>query len=160
MIYINLIPSNVWYLNLRKILPKSTWTNLSNRIREEANWKCYCCGISLDKLKEKKYFHTHEYWLFNRETKTIKLAALVCVCSKCHLAIHIGYSSIYNKQDDCMKQISRVNKWLLEDVRNYVEASYEEHAINSTIDWQFDLDSFRDWLTDDEYSYVMEYIKK
>lgn len=159
MIYINLIPSNVWYLNLRKMLTKTSWTNLSNEVREKSNWTCYCCGISLNQLKNKKYFHTHEYWLFNRETKQIKLAALVCVCSKCHAAIHIGYSSLFKKQDDCIKQIMKINKWSYTDVRNYVEASFEEHALNSTVEWNFDLDSFKQWLDDDEFNQVITFIE-
>ena len=160
MIYINLIPSNLWYLNLRKMLSTKEWKNLSLKIRNEANWTCYCCNISINQLKNTKYFHAHEYWIFDRKSKTVKLAAIVCVCSHCHESIHLGLASVKNRSNRAVHHLMKVNKWTYQDANNYVEVLFEENMLNSTIDWQFDINSFKDWLNEDQLKQVIQFLEQ
>lgn len=160
MIYLNLIPSNLWYLNLRKILGQQEWTKLSLATREKFNWECYCCNISIKKLKQKKFFDAHEYWFFDREKKVVSLKAIICVCKKCHAAIHMGYSSINNQYDSALKHLQKVNKWSFDDAKNYIEWNFEEWAKNSKINWKFDLNSFNQWLNTTQLEIVYNFFRK
>ncbi len=160
MIYINLIPSNLWFLNLRKMLPIQEWKKVSERIRSEFNWQCYCCNISINQIKNKSFFHAHEYWIFNREKKEVSLAAIVCVCKKCHDSIHIGYSSVKKNYFNAFNHLKKVNQWSQEDTKNYVEYNFEEWSKNNKIDWVFNINSFSKWLNKEQVKMVSQFLNE
>ena len=54
----------------------------------------------------------------------------------------------------------KVNKWTYQDANNYVEALFEENMLNSTIDWQFDINSFKDWLNEDQLKQVIQFLEQ
>ncbi len=157
MIYLNLIPRNMWYLNLRKMLPPSIWDSLSKEIRNLQNYTCYCCGINSTKIPKNK-FHTHEAWLFNDKSHTVALGALVCVCELCHTAIHYGFAGVKNKSQSSFKRIMEINHWSYEITNLYIEGEFEIWSKRSSIDWTIDLDSFKKWLSDDLINEIRNYL--
>lgn len=154
MIHINLIPSNMWKLNLRKILGPQQWVVLSNRIREQQHWTCQACGISMFELKAKKWFHTHEMWSFDETTVQVSLASLVCLCAHCHLATHIGFASINNNHPKAIAHLCKVNHWATSDVNYYLEACFEQWSRQSQLPWKFNMANLNQWLEPDEIELV------
>ncbi len=157
MIYLNLIPRNLWYLNLRKMLPPATWDNLSKEIRSLQNYTCYCCGINSAKIPKNK-FHTHEAWLFNDQTQEVSLGALVCVCEACHTAIHYGFAGVKNKSHSSFKRIMEINQWSAEVTNLYIEGEFEIWSKRSGIAWKLNLDSFKKWLATDLINEIRHYL--
>ncbi len=149
MIYLNLIPSSLWNLNLRKMLDAKSWQKLSTEIREEQNWTCLACGISLKQLKSKKYFHCHEMWDFDDEKQEVKLLCLMTLCSHCHNATHFGYSSIMGKNIPAFKQICKVNKWDAQTTEMYLEGCFEEWSRRSSKKWTINYESIKDYIGDE-----------
>lgn len=146
MININLIPSNMWYLNLRKLLSESQWTKLSNKIRSDQNWTCQACRISIKQLKSTKWFDCHEMWNFNDSTQEVELQYLVCLCKKCHTATHFGYAQIKGKNDSAFKHLCKVNHWDDESANLYIEACFEQWSKRSSKQWQLNWESFEKYL--------------
>lgn len=149
MIYINLIPRSLWYLNLRKLLTDNQWKKLSQQIKEEQSYVCQACSISIKQLKNKKYFHCHEMWEFCDNDLTVNLLCLITLCSYCHLATHIGFASINNKYDFAFNHLCKVNKWDQEIAKLYIEANFEQWSQRSNKKWKINIDSFNDWLDED-----------
>lgn len=136
----------MWYLNLRKLLTEKQWIELSNKIRQEQDFTCQACYISIKQLKNKKYFHCHEMWEFNDVTNEVNLLCLMTLCSHCHLATHMGFASVQNKDNFALKHMCKVNKWDIETARHYIEGSFEEWSRRSAKTWKINIDSFNDWL--------------
>lgn len=135
MVFLNLIPKQLWFLNLRKILTKQRWKSISDSIKEEFNYTCVCCNIDLKKLKMKKYFHAHEVWIFDDKNLTATLKAIICVCSYCHNVIHIGYSSIKGEYKKSLHHMMKVNNWTYEEANSYIEFSFEQWNQRSNKKW-------------------------
>lgn len=160
MIFVNLIPSSMWYLNLRKLLDKQKWTDLSNEIRQEQNWTCQFCDISIKQLKQKRFFHCHEMWDFDDKNNIVKLVCLVCLCSYCHEATHFGYASIKGKSKASFWHICKVNKWDKTTTSNYLEACFEKWSQRSNKQWIIDLNSIKDWINENDIKIVKEALIK
>ncbi len=157
MIYLNLIPRNMWYLNLRKMLSKESWDNLSKKIRSEQDYTCFCCGINSTKIPKNK-FHTHEAWWFDDKHHTVELKALICICEACHTATHFGFAGIKNKSKESFNRIMRVNQWNYEMTNIYIESEFETWAKRSNIQWIIDLNTFKDWIDDSLVEQVRTYL--
>ncbi|MGL4950609.1 MAG: hypothetical protein ACRC4M_02085 [Mycoplasma sp.] len=160
MIIVNLIPSNLWNINLRLMLDETEWKKLSLQTREQQNWTCQFCKISINQLKQKKWFHCHELWGFDDDKNEIILSGLLCLCSKCHLATHFGYASIKNKQSESFQRICKVNNWSKEDTEVYLEHSFEIWSQRSTKTWTIHRESLKKNLSPEQYELVIEYIDK
>ncbi|MGL4948708.1 MAG: hypothetical protein ACRC42_05030 [Mycoplasma sp.] len=160
MIFLNLIPSNLWYLNLRKMLSDEQWKIVSAKTRESQNWICYSCKISLNELRNKRWFHCHEVWDFNDELNEVELKCLLCLCSKCHSATHFGFSTIQNKHNDAFARICRVNGWDSETTNAYIEGNFEIWSRRSNKQWTFNLESIQKNLPDDCFEAVKKFINQ
>lgn len=160
MIYLNLIPKTLWYLNLRSLLTEQRWKKLSLSIREEQDWTCQACGISIKQLKQKKYFHCHEMWDFDDEKQEVKLLCLITLCSHCHMATHFGFSSINNKSQQSIKQIMKVNHWDRQTINYYLEGMFEQWMQRSNKQWKINMDSIKNFLSEDDFKLVENNLKK
>lgn len=160
MIYLNLIPRNLWYLNLRKMLSDNSWKILSTRVREGQEYTCFSCKITLQQLKSKKYFHAHEAWWFNDEIKVVTLKGILCLCSKCHQATHFGYAGVKNKADESFNRIMSVNKWERQMANDYIDYEFEVWSKRSNINWKIDINSFNKWLIPKEIEEINIFIIK
>lgn len=158
MIYLNLIPKKLWYLNLRKMLSEQEWKKLSKKIREQHNYTCYCCRINSSKIPKNK-FHTHESWWFNDQTKMVDLKALICVCEWCHLTIHFGYASLQKKSKEAYFHLKKVNHWNDEIARIYLEGEFEIWAKRSQQEWKINLSSFYDWIDEENMENIKKFLK-
>lgn len=158
MIYLSLIPKNIWYINLRTMLSVDEWNIISKRIRVEQEYTCFCCKVSLNELKSTKYFHAHEMWWFDDTKKIVDLKAILCVCWKCHESMHLGFASVKNNYKQAFGHLMKVNKWNYETANIYVESSFEKWSQNSNIDWKFNISSFENILTEQEIMKVKKYL--
>ncbi len=155
MIYLNLIPSNLWYLNLRKILSKESWELLSKKIRNEQEYTCYCCKISYPRLPKNK-FHCHEAWWFDDKMNQVSLKALLCVCELCHQSIHLGR----NDNKNAFKRIMNVNNWDYEMTKLYVESEFETWSKRSNKSWNINIDSFEEWVSTKQFEEIKKFFSK
>lgn len=146
MLYLNLIPSNLWYLNLRKLLTDQAWKQLSNDIRAAQHWTCQACGISIRQLKSPKWFDCHEMWDFNEQTHEVSLLCLVCLCKKCHSATHFGYASIKQQDQVAFAHLCKVNHWDKESAQVYIEACFEQWSQRSQKTWTLEWTSIANWV--------------
>lgn len=134
---IELIPSTSHYTNVRTLLPKSTWDKLRKESYKKAKFKCEICKDSGLNQGFKHALECHEIWEY-RDTTQI-LTGLISLCPKCHMAKHIGRAIAMKKGKLIFQHIANVNKWTLEEVDNYVGASFQDHKIKSKIKWTLNL---------------------
>ncbi len=134
------------------------WQKLSTEIRQEQNWTCLACGISLKQLKSKRYFHCHEMWDFDDEKLEVRLLCLMTLCSHCHEATHYGFSSVKGRSHLAFKQICKVNKWTAEETQMYVEGCFEQWSQRSHKTWSINYDSIKDYIGEEYFKHLKKII--
>ena len=95
-LFVDLIPNNCWFTNVRYCVHSSEWNRLRFHIYERVDYKCECCGI--DTKKSDVILEAHERWDYNEQTNTQKLMRLVALCHNCHQSTHIGLAGIRGKR--------------------------------------------------------------
>ena len=77
-LFVDLIPSNCWFTNVRTFVHFSDWDRLRNHIYERVDFRCECCNIST--IHANVQLEAHERWEYNELTLTQKLVRLVALC--------------------------------------------------------------------------------
>lgn len=131
-LYIDLVPSNTWFKNLRSILKKDEWDSIRRYIYKRANNKCEICG----QRGSKHPVEAHERWNFNEDTGTQLLVGVQALCPSCHEATHFGLAGARGQAFKAKQHIIQTNKWTNEEF----EAHYKE-AVNK---WQYR--NKRNWI--------------
>lgn len=72
-------------LNLRNSLSKSSWEELSKKVRENSNYTCAYCQKQFSPSET----DCHEEWYYS-PAGIIYLKKLKCVCKECHRTAHPG----------------------------------------------------------------------
>jgi len=136
---VELIPSTVFFSNLRSVLTKNEWDKLRKESYEKANHKCEICN---DNGKNQGYRHNvecHEIWDYNYKLKTQTLIGLVSLCPRCHFIKHIGRTFAIGKQAEAFKHLENVNQWNHKEVVTYLVECFVEHKKKSQINWKLNL---------------------
>lgn len=136
---IELIPSELWYKNLRSDSALHNWNKLRSDCYDKAAYKCEICS---DNGIDQGYRHTvecHEEWEYNFETFEQKLTRLVCLCPNCHKVKHAGLSLIKGELPLVVLQLMMVNKISQDEAEEYIEDSFIRYETMNSIDWKQDL---------------------
>ena len=94
----------------------------------------------------------HEIWNYNDETHTQTLVGLVSLCPNCHQVKHIGRAIAMGRQEICLKQLAKVNKWTPIEIQQHILSSFELHKERSKYQWTLDLSL----LTIEPYNIVLK----
>ena len=141
---VELIPSTVFFSNVRSNIPKKEWDRLRKESYEKANYKCEICQ---DNGKNQGYKHPvecHEIWDYNYSNNTQKLIGLISLCPRCHQIKHIGRTFAVGKQAEAFKHIEKVNNWNHKQVVDYLANCFIEHKRKSQINWKLDLNILKE----------------
>ena len=106
-LYIDLIPSNCWFTNVRWCIAPDDWKRLSKGVRLRAGFKCEVCGR--DEVREKNgWLEAHERFSYNVKTEEQQLQRIVCLCRDCHAFTHYGLAQLKGKTDEVRKHYLKV----------------------------------------------------
>lgn len=130
---VELVPSTSWGDNLRSRLPRKVWDRLRREQYAQANRTCEVCDNRVRRLE------CHERWHYNDQTFVQTLLGLEALCFQCHRVRHLGFAFTQGKQLDALIWLTVVNDWLPEDLREYVDGVFDEHAKRSQHPWTLDL---------------------
>lgn len=135
MLTIELVPSTVWYSNLRSELPKSQWDILRKRCYANAKWLCEVCGGKGLRWP----VECHEVWEFDDERKIQILRDIISLCPRCHEVKHIGLAVKLGHDARARKHLASVNGWSDEQTRTYIATSFRVWRERSRHKWELDI---------------------
>jgi transcription elongation factor Elf1 len=133
-LYIDLIPSTMWYTNVRSSVSTKDWDRLRHLTCLRANYKCEICKkseVSLD---------AHERFEYVGKKQILK--CLIALCKPCHQATHMGLTTKISSPEYVKKIVDH-----FKTVNNMNDEQYEEHFKKafdlwderSKIHWELDL---------------------
>ncbi len=139
---IQLVPSGLWGINLRKKLSPTDWRVLSRYVRDSNHHTCEYCGI-----KQSSIMHCHEEFHYNinvvRSEGIQVLAKLVCVCCTCHAVIHWGRSEATLKRTELSELTSHAIR-----VNDTTPDAWDFHRAEAKLNWDKANMIVKQWITD------------
>lgn len=86
-----LVPENVWFGNLRKLVPKKEWDRIRKAAYAAQGNKCAICGAE-------GRLNCHEAWEYDDAKRLQRLTGFVALCTMCHHVKHLGMANILARQ--------------------------------------------------------------
>lgn len=96
-----LVPKNCHYMAPRDFLGVKAWDFLRRHVYKRAGYLCEIC-------KSPGRNEAHERYLIKNDT--MYLVRIVCLCPKCHEAIHLGLATLKGNQKRALAHMSKINK--------------------------------------------------
>ena len=106
-----------WYLGAAQHRPRF----LSQNLAKESPFPRLVCSYCESKQEN---LELHEEWQYNDEMKVQILVALKPICSKCHLAKHLGYAETIGRLDEALNHLAAVNGWTLPQAKEHSDLAF------------------------------------
>ena len=134
---IDLVPSTVWYSNLRNKISNEEWDKIRKKSYSDSNHVCAICG-------SKGKLNCHEIWEYNDQTHVQKLKGFTALCDNCHMIKHIGFAGIQSNKrlldmDNLIDHFMNVNNVNKEIFDKHREESFRIWRERSKHNWKTDL---------------------
>ena len=136
---IELIPKTCHYSNVRTTVSKQEWDKIRFISYAVADNKCEICGDVGTNQGYKHNVECHEIWEYDDENHIQCLIGLISLCPTCHQVKHFGRAMMIGKQEVCMNQMAKVNKWSLVKTIEHVTESFRVHSERSKYQWALDI---------------------
>jgi len=143
-LFIELVPSTCWYINLRKELTQTEWDKIRKEVYARAGYQCEICGA-------KGRLSCHEIWEYNDKTNTQKLKGFQALCDNCHNIKHMGFVNVQisegkwpeSRREELAQHFMQVNNVTRDEFENHVTTAFEEWGQRSQKEWTTDLGNFK-----------------
>lgn len=145
---IELVPSTVWYSNIRKTVSRDVWDKIRKKAYKEADYHCDICG-------EKGKLHCHEIWEYNDEEHIQSLKGFQALCENCHMIKHAGFSmhtkrgrEIYDREE-LIEHFCKVNNCSRDDFLNHEAEAFKKWRKRSKFQWKQDFGEYSEYINTD-----------
>lgn len=136
---IELVPSTVWWSNVRSNIPAKDWEKCKTFVKERSGGACEICGG-----KGRRWaVECHEIWDYDDINKKQTLVDLIALCPPCHQAKHFGRSMQVKSQAQMaflIEHMMKVNDWpdpfMVEDAAMTALNQFEDR---SKFEWSLDV---------------------
>ena len=141
---IELVPSTVWYKNVRSEVSSDRWDRLRKECYRSAEYKCEVCRGTGPKWP----VECHEIWHYDDVNKKQILTGLIALCPDCHTVKHPGLAEIKGRFDVVISQLMSVNDMEYWEATEYIEQAFDVWRERSEHQWELDIT----YLDDDRES--------
>lgn len=146
---IELVPSDAWYHNLRKIVAPSQWKKIRADALARADGRCEICDA------EAKSLDCHERWRYDEESHVLTLEGFMALCKSCHLVKYIGLAGVLASQGQLdMRNIVRhfmvVNDCSREQFETHSAQTRRVWKERSQQKWKVDFGKYKELLPSDK----------
>jgi len=138
---IELVPKTCWNFTLRKLMPRSRWNKVRQKVFERAGHTCEICGAK-DKL------NCHEIWEYDGTKHIQKMAGFQAVCDLCHHVKHFGMAQVLADRgyadliDTLIEHFKAVNGVEDREFDSHVKKAFRVWKQRSQHEWETDLGRF------------------
>jgi len=150
---IDLIPSSVWFSNLRSVLPKEEWGIIRKDCYQRWGHKCQECGGSWGNIgNAKSPVEAHEQWSFDEVMGIQVLENVLCLCPDCHMTKHLGLASVKGMLNETLRHLSSVRGISHQNAHLLWRKCMQDWERRSRKEWKLDLRWLRDTYPDKEWT--------
>ena len=144
---IELVPSPLWYRNLRKSIGQYKWRKKKKEFYETFGHTCQICG------SEQKSLQLHEKWNYDDEKHIQSLKGLIHLCKPCHMVKHPGHWGTRDGQEkmegmgitweDVIEHFCKVNECSITTYEKHYEEMSKLFEERSNHEWTQNKESWK-----------------
>ena len=127
-----LVPEELWYANLRRILRAEDWDVVRRDAYKRAGYRCRICGAN-------GRMEAHEKWSYDEKRAVQKLEDVLALCHNCHLVKHIARASLTGDEGVAMTHFMKINNCSQMEYHGALASANEDHQRRNKIEG---------WVTD------------
>lgn len=137
-LFVDMIPSTSWYVNVRSAVSPTDWYRVSQMVRRRAHWTCEACGFVADETA-RLLMDAHERFAYDEASGVQRLVRLICLCADCHGATHYGHSASIGEAATVLHHLQLVTGMTADQAEAHLRDAYELWQRRSAIQWTVDL---------------------
>lgn len=137
-LFVDLIPSTVWFSNVRSAVDGADWERLRRMLSRRAEQRCELCGRGPNRQLG-RYLEAHERFAYDEATGTQQLKRLVLVCSGCHEVTHFGLAELRGRGPEAFAHLRAVTRMTEDAALAHVQDAFARWRARSTREWSLDL---------------------
>jgi len=137
-LFVDLVPSSCWFTNVRSCLDQRDWERLRRMVVDRAAGRCEACGQGQE-AAERRWLEVHERWAYEEEAAVQSLRRLICLCTSCHSATHMGLAGLKGIAAEAKAHLAAVNRWTPDQVEEHISAAFALFWRRSRKEWRLDL---------------------
>jgi hypothetical protein len=123
---------------VRSCVDQRDWERLRRMVVGRAERRCEACGHG-QVAAEGRWLEVHERWAYEEEAAVQVLRRLICLCTSCHSATHMGLAGLKGIAADAKAHLAVVNRWEPDQVEEHLAAAFALFAQRSRKQWKLDL---------------------
>lgn len=130
-----LVPSPLWGINLRSLLPAEQWDVIRRDAYARAGRRCRVCGGAGDQWP----VEADEAWAYDDDRCIQTLKGVIALCPRCHEVRHWGKTELKGRSDLAYAQLLYVNKWSPAEADAAIEEAFDLWERRSQKAWTSDI---------------------
>lgn len=137
-LFVDLVPRTAWFTNVRSCVSKLDWKRIHDMVVSRAGTRCEVCGSERD-AERSIWMEAHERWEFDDSTRVQRLRRLICLCTPCHTATHMGLAQVRGVADEALAHLIRTNGWSKAQADAHVSQAFRTWEMRSQVEWCLNL---------------------
>ena len=137
-LFVDLVPQSAWFTNVRSCVSELDWDRIRRMVTSRAGNRCEICGAVRD-TKAKIWMESHERWEYDEANRVQILRRLICLCTPCHTATHMGLAGIRGIADEAVEHLRRINQWNETQAEAHVREAFDTWERRSQKEWSLDV---------------------
>lgn len=142
-LFVDPVPESCWFTNVRTCVSQRDWERLRRMITRRAGHRCEICARPEDR-EQRRWLEAHERWAYDEHTGVQSLRRLICLCSDCHLATHMGFANVTGRTDHAVAHLQAVTGMTDDQADDHIAAAARRWAEQSGRTWALDLSMLTD----------------
>lgn len=137
-LFVDLVPRTAWFTNIRSCVSELDWDRIRRMVTSRAGNRCEICGAERD-AKVKIWMEAHERWEYDEANRVQILRRLICLCTPCHTATHMGLAGIRGIADEAVGHLMKTNHWSEAQASAHVSDAFDIWERRSRKEWSLDV---------------------
>jgi hypothetical protein len=137
-LFVDLVPNSCWFTNVRSCVDQRDWERLRRMVMGRAGERCEVCQAVRD-TERQVWLEAHERWAYDDIRQVQCLRRLICLCTPCHRATHMGLAQVRGQEAESLAHLARVNRWSYGQARAHTAEAFAVWHARSGVDWTLDL---------------------
>jgi hypothetical protein len=137
-LFVDLVPSSCWFTNIRSATDGASWDRLRRMVYQRAGNRCEACGRMPDPAAGVR-LEAHERWSYDAQGSVQVLRRLICLCSDCHGATHMGLAQVQGRSGQAVRHLQAVTGMTAAEADGHVQAAFALWHHRSARTWSLDL---------------------
>lgn len=139
-LFVDLIPSTSWFVNVRSAVIRRDWDRLRTMVYRRAGHRCEGCG-SRPNPAHGLLLEAHERFTYDPRSGVQRLVRLICLCTACHGVTHFGFTALggAGEAEAALGHLQLVTGMTRDQAERHVRAAFALWERRSAVRWQLDL---------------------